>query len=31
MIDELYIAQIGMLAPVDIMVDEQKLVEAKIK
>lgn len=31
MIDELYIAQIGMLAPVDIMVDEQKLVDAKIK
>lgn len=31
MIDELYIANIGMIAPVDIMKDEQALIDAKIK
>lgn len=31
LVDELYIAQIGMIAPVDMMLDEQKLVEEKTK
>jgi len=31
LIDELYIANIGMIAPVDIMKDEQALIDAKIK
>jgi hypothetical protein len=31
LVDELYIAQIGMIAPVDMMLDEQKLVDAKTK
>lgn len=30
-IDELYIANIGMIAPVDIMKDEQALIDAKTK
>ena len=30
-IDELYIANIGMIAPVDLMKDEQKLIDEKIK
>jgi biopolymer transport protein ExbD len=31
LIDELYIANIGMIAPVDIKIDEQALIDAKIK
>lgn len=31
LVDELYIAQIGMIAPVEMMLDEQKLVDAKTK
>lgn len=31
LIDELYISNIGMIAPVDIMKDEQALIDAKIK
>ncbi len=31
LIDELYIANIGMIAPVDLMKDEQKLIDEKIK
>jgi hypothetical protein len=31
LIDELYIANIGMIAPVNIMKDEQALIDAKIK
>ncbi|MFY7989183.1 MAG: ExbD/TolR family protein [Fluviicola sp.] len=31
LVDELYIAQIGMIAPVDMMLDEEKLIEAKTK
>jgi len=30
-IDELYIANIGMIAPVDLMKDEQKLIDEKLK
>lgn len=31
LVDELYIAQIGMIAPVELMLDEQKLIDAKTK
>jgi len=31
LVDELYIANIGMIAPVDLMKDEQTLIDEKTK